>query len=88
MNFSEVPPFHDLGNLTSVGMAAAFLFSVTTLPAMLSLLPIRVKVREISSQKRLGLTDRLAEFVVARHKPILYMSTLARSRCAHSVCGT
>ncbi|MEO1437248.1 MAG: efflux RND transporter permease subunit [Bacteroidota bacterium] len=77
MNFSEVPPFHDLGNLTSVGMAAAFLFSVTTLPAMLSLLPIRVNVREASAPRRLGLTDRLAEFVVARHKPILYMSTLA-----------
>lgn len=75
MNFSEVPPFHDLGNLTSIGMTAAFLFSVTALPAMLSLLPIRVKVQSSPRATQNRLTDRLAEFVISRYKPILYTST-------------
>ena len=41
MNFSEVPPYRDLGNFVAFGIAASFVLSVTFLPAMLSFLPIR-----------------------------------------------
>ncbi|MYE13825.1 MAG: MMPL family transporter [Gammaproteobacteria bacterium] len=41
MNFSEVPPYRHLGNFVAFGIAACFLLSVTFLPAMLSLLPMR-----------------------------------------------
>ena len=41
LNFSDSPPFHDLGNITAIGMFGAFLFSVTTLPALMSLLPLK-----------------------------------------------
>ena len=41
MNFSEVPPYRHLGNFVAIGIAASFILSVTFLPAMLSLLPIR-----------------------------------------------
>ena len=34
MNFSDVPPFHDLGNVVAIGVLFAFVLSVTTLPAM------------------------------------------------------
>jgi len=34
MNFSESPPFHDLGNMTAVGVMAAFVLSVTLLPSL------------------------------------------------------
>ena len=34
MNFSDVPPFNHLGNITSAGIAAAFLLSVIFLPAL------------------------------------------------------
>ena len=37
MNFSDVPPYHDLGNLVSVGVTLATLLSVTFLPAFLML---------------------------------------------------
>ena len=33
LNFSDAPPFHDLGNIAAMGVAAAFVFSVTFLPA-------------------------------------------------------
>jgi len=46
MNFSEVPPFNHLGNITSAGITAAFLYSVVFLPAMLAILPMRIKQRE------------------------------------------
>ena len=46
MNFSEVPPFRDLGNTVAIGITAAFLLSIFFLPALMSLLPVRVKVQE------------------------------------------
>ena len=39
MNFSDAPPFHDLGNIVAMGVMIAFVLSVTFLPAMMMLLP-------------------------------------------------
>ncbi|KUI97666.1 efflux RND transporter permease subunit [Vibrio sp. MEBiC08052] len=41
MNFSESPPFNDLGNITSIGVVAAMLLTLFFIPAMLTLLPAR-----------------------------------------------
>ena len=41
MNFSEVPPYRHLGIFVAFGIAASFILSVTFLPALLSLLPVR-----------------------------------------------
>jgi predicted RND superfamily exporter protein len=41
MNFSESPPFRDLGNIVAAGVVAAFLFSLTILPILLSLIPLK-----------------------------------------------
>jgi len=41
MNFSDAPPFRDLGNIVAIGITAAFFYSVLFLPAMMSLLPGR-----------------------------------------------
>ena len=61
MNFSEVPPYRDLGNFVAFGIVTCFLLSVTFLPAMLSLLPIRPV-----SDRRLGgtLLGAMAAFAV------------------------
>ncbi len=42
LNFAESPPFHHLANMTTAGIAAAFVLSVTLLPAVLSLRPLSV----------------------------------------------
>ncbi len=41
LNFSDAPPFGDLGNLTAVGVMAAWFFSVTFLPILISFLPVK-----------------------------------------------
>ncbi|WP_242202063.1 efflux RND transporter permease subunit [Aestuariivivens insulae] len=41
MNFGDVPPFWDLGNIVAFGMTMAFLFSTTTLPALVAILPFK-----------------------------------------------
>ena len=68
MNFSDAPPFRDLGNITAMGVAAAFFLSVTLLPALLHLLPMHVRVKPSRSDNRL---TGLAEFVIRRRKVLL-----------------
>ena len=69
MNFSEVPPYRHLGNFVAFGIGMSFLLSVTFLPAMLSLLPIRP-----GSDRRLGgpLLASMADFVLRRRKALLW----------------
>lgn len=74
MNFSDSPPFRDLGNLTSVGMAGAFLYSVLTLPALMAILPVRIKARE-PREGKLALLARLAEFVIAKKRVVVLASS-------------
>ena len=76
MNFSDAPPFRDLGNITAVGMLAAFFFSITTLPALMAILPLRVKPRPIEKQQN-GLLNRLAQFVVGNHRAVFWGSAVA-----------
>ena len=70
MNFSEVPPFRQLGNFVAFGVGAAFVLSVTFLPALLSLLPVRVPA---AGHHRLdGAMPMLAELVVRRRRELLW----------------
>ncbi|WP_109299431.1 RND family transporter [Aquimarina sp. AU474] len=61
MNFGDVPPFWDLGNITAFGMTMAFLFSTTALPALMAILPVKVKVSE--KKEKLGWYSNLGLFV-------------------------
>ncbi|MDB2415023.1 efflux RND transporter permease subunit [Rickettsiales bacterium] len=70
LNFSDAPPFHDLGNMTAVGVMAAFIFSVLFLPAILSILPISCKIKYEDGKSK-GLMDRLGSFVVKKRKILL-----------------
>ena len=67
LNFSDSPPFGDLGNITAVGMVAAFFYSVGFLPAFFAIVP--VKARE--GQSILGKAmDQLGDWVVHHNRPI------------------
>jgi predicted RND superfamily exporter protein len=75
LNFSKVPPFNHLGNITAAGITAAFVFSVVFLPALLAILPIRVKQK----QKALGVQfiDRIAVFIINKRRVLFYSGVLA-----------
>ena len=68
MNFSDSPPFHDLGNMVATGVMLAFILSNTLFAALLSLLPLKVKVRE---QEQSEFMERFAGFVVRQRKVLL-----------------
>lgn len=45
LNFSEAPPFRDLGNICAIGAIIAFILSVTFLPAAVAIIPIKGRRR-------------------------------------------
>ena len=68
MNFSDSPPFRDLGNLVAIGVMLAFIFSVTIFPALLTILPVRVS-QHVNNNK--DIMAKLADFVIAKRKALL-----------------
>jgi len=69
MNFSDVPPFQHLGNFVAMGVAASFVLSVTFLPAVISILPVRIKPRKNDNDKAM---ISLGNFIVANQKRLLW----------------
>lgn len=73
MNFSEVPPFRDLGNTVAMGVIAAFFFSILLLPALVMVLPVR------PGQVKTGKTravDRIGEYVIQHRRRLLIGSVV------------
>jgi uncharacterized protein len=73
MNFSDAPPFRDLGNITAMGVMAAWFWSVTLLPALLAICPMKPRAAAGTYAKYM---DRLGEFVVARRRGLLAVMLL------------
>ena len=69
MNFSEVPPFRDLGNIVAMGVSIAFILSVTFLPALMAVLPVHPKPQ---TAKTIHAMDRLGEFVVTKRQGLMW----------------
>ncbi len=73
MNFSDSPPFRDLGNMVATGVMLAFLFSITVFPALLTLLPLKVK--QVHEEKR-DTMKSLAHFIIRHRTPLLPVTAL------------
>ncbi|NKB70603.1 MAG: MMPL family transporter [Candidatus Latescibacteria bacterium] len=74
LNFSDSPPFADLGNITAMGVVGALVYSALFLPAFLAVMPMRVKQRQTQGGQ---LMERLGDWVVSRHRPVLLVSAVA-----------
>ena len=68
LNFSDAPPFRDLGNITAIGVVAAWAYSVGFLPALMAILPMRVTQRPVGQA---SVMDRLSDLVVSRRRTIM-----------------
>jgi hydrophobe/amphiphile efflux-3 (HAE3) family protein len=73
MNFSDAPPFHNLGNIVAIGITAAFFYSIIFLPALVSVLPLTFKVKRYPRQ--FIIMEAIANWVIQHKTPILF-STL------------
>jgi predicted RND superfamily exporter protein len=63
MNFSDAPPFRDLGNIVAMGVMSAFVYSVTLLPALMLILPVRIEAGKTRPSR---IMDNFADLVVER----------------------
>lgn len=69
MNFSDVPPFQQMGNVIAAGVVVSFFLSVSFLPALLAVLPqgkVRAGTAGDSGSQRFG------QFVVNHHNTLLW----------------
>jgi predicted RND superfamily exporter protein len=64
LNFSESPPFRDMGNMVAIGVTVAYFLSVFFLPALMAVLPIHTHSRPAQETQ---LMDRLYR-LVRRHR--------------------
>ena len=69
LNFSDSPPFRDLGNIVAMGVMFAYIYSVLFLPAMIAVLPLRVKA--VSSSQN-GLIETLGDWVIRNRKSLFW----------------
>ena len=73
LNFSEIPPFRDLGNIVAIGVTVAWAYSVFFLPAFMAVVPVRLKPQRERAWRAM---DGLANFVIDRRRPLLWGSLL------------
>ena len=73
MNFSDSPPFHDFANITSIGVMAAFLFTLSLLPALILAMPITVSEQDLNLTKFMR---ALSRFSIAHRKIIAVLTIL------------
>lgn len=73
LNFSDAPPFHDLGNIVSIGVVAAFLLAIFFLPAIMMLFPSK-KVSQSFSENRA--MSQLSAFVIEKRNALLVGSSI------------
>ncbi|EHU9517424.1 RND family transporter [Vibrio vulnificus] len=72
MNMSDSPVLRDFGNLSALGVMIACVLSVSLLPALLNLLPVRFSAKQAA--KSSDIMDKLADLVVYRRNVLLPLS--------------
>lgn len=73
LNFSDAPPFKDLGNTVAIGIVAAWALSMLLLPALLAILPLPVKPKSDGQSQAM---ESLANTVLARPRTFFTISVL------------
>jgi len=69
MNFGEVPPFRALGNIVAMGVTVAFILSISFLPALIAILPVRSKREKPGT---VHFMDSFSEFVIAKRHGLMW----------------
>jgi len=85
MNFSDAPPFRDLGNIVAMGVMAAFLYSVFFLPALMAVLPIRLKPK--TDQTFRPACGRLADLIINSRKRFFWGTLIVIALLSVGIMG-
>ena len=74
LNFSDSPPFHHLGNMTAAGIFMAWVLSLTFLPAVMNLLPLKYESFKSESSKP-SIIHSIGE-VIYKHRNKAFFGTV------------
>lgn len=69
--FSDVPPLQEYGIMTAMGVIMAWFYSITLLPALMTLLP----APKVRAANEVGFFDRFGSSVANRRREILVISS-------------
>ncbi|MGB5812270.1 MAG: MMPL family transporter [Polyangiales bacterium] len=75
LNLSDVRPFNDLGNISTIGVIAAYVYTMVLLPPLVAILPFRARMKPATQTS--GAVVGLGEFVIRRRKALLWVGTIA-----------
>ena len=81
LNFSDAPPYWHLGNITAIGIIFAWLLSLSFLPAILSILPIKQPKPKAENRSYLV---ALADWIGRKHQSILIIGGLLSASLIYS----
>ncbi len=73
LNFSTSPAIRDLGNLVAFGVLCAFAYSLTLLPVLLSVMPLRASS---ARSRHIAAFELLGDFVVRHNRTLLGCSLI------------
>jgi len=75
LNLSDVRPFNDLGNIATMGVTAAFIYTIIILPPLVAIFPIRASKKPAA--ERSTPVVKLGELVIAKRKGLLWIGAIA-----------
>ena len=79
LNFSDSPPYRDLGNMIAIGVAFAYVFTMLLIPALLIILPTKqLKKHQLFHQNM----NRFADWVIQHRRKLLYGIGISVAICA------
>jgi len=73
LNFSDAPPFGDLGNIAALGVMFAWFYAMTLLPALVTLLPASHKKRRAYGGE---IMDKFADWVIRKRGMLMPVMSL------------
>ena len=74
MNFSDAPPFRDLGNMVAMGVVTGYLLSITLFPALIMIFPVKPPKQD---SRGLLFMQALGEFVVVQRVRLMWIMLAA-----------
>ncbi|MFW2373653.1 MAG: efflux RND transporter permease subunit [Gammaproteobacteria bacterium] len=72
LNASDAPPFRDLGNISAFGVVMSFLFTISFLPAIMYMLPIKARHFVMGTRSM----HLLGDWVVSKRKTLLWVMSI------------
>ncbi len=73
LNLSDVRPFNDLGNISTMGVTAAFIYTIVVLPVLVAIFPIRQGTAGDEASRPIV---KLGELVIRRRRGLLVLGAV------------